>query len=62
MSSDARWTVGTGVVLLATILAVFSVLSTRIDSLESRLDARLLSIEEHLRASPAPALPDAPHQ
>ena len=62
MSSDARWTVGTGVVLLATILAVFAILSTRIDSLESRLDARLLLIEEHSRAAPAPALPNAPHQ
>ncbi len=54
MSTDARWTVGTGVVLMATVLAVFGILSARIDSLESRLGSLLLSIEEHLRAPAAP--------
>ncbi len=69
MSTDARWTVGTGVALLAVVLAVFTLLSGRFDSMEARLgsvesrinvmenrlDARLLSIEEHLRAPAAPA-------
>ena len=62
MSNDAKWTVGTGVTLLAVLLAalltVFGLLSGRLDNIEDRL----LSIEEHLRAAPAPALPDAPHQ
>ena len=62
MSDDAKWTVGTGVTLLAVLLAalltVFGILSGRLDNIEDRL----LSIEEHLRAAPAPALPDAPHQ
>ena len=61
MSNDAKWTVGTGVTLLAVLLAalltVFGLLSGRLDNIEDRL----LSIEEHLRAAPAPALPDTPH-
>lgn len=60
MSNDAKWTVGTGVTLLAVLLAalltVFGLLSGRLDNIEDRL----LSIEEHLRQAPVPALPD-PH-
>ena len=74
MSTDAKWTLGTGVALLAVVLAVFTLLIGRFDSMEARLvgiesrinvmenrlDARLLSIEEHLRAAPAAALPEHP--
>ena len=73
MGKDAKWTVG---IVVPTILAATWLLASRIDSVESRVaglearidamesrfDSRLLSIEEHLRAAPAPALPDAPHQ
>ena len=60
MSTDATWKVGTGVEKLAVFLAVLTLLSGRFDSIESRinvmenrLDARLLSIKERLRAAPA---------
>lgn len=57
--------------LLVAILAVFTMLSAhfnsmearidaRIDALVTRVDSRLTSIEEHLRAAPAPAFPENP--
>ena len=60
MSTDAKWSVGTGLALLVAILAVFTMLSARLNSMEARIDSRLLSIEEHLRAAPAPAAPEPP--
>ena len=71
LSSDAKWTIGTviaSVGLLATLLlSQFANINTRMGEMETRLNGRLdkveerlLSIEEHLRA--APAVPDdSPH-
>lgn len=63
MSTDARWTIGTGIAI-ATLLATLMVsqhggLDARLNAIEARLEnveARLLSIEEHLRSTP-PSVP-----
>ena len=52
MSTDARWTVGTGLTVIAIMLVLFAALGNRIDRLEDRierLDARLDTVEASVK-------------